>query len=172
MPPLTHRSKVASVLYGLALLVAIAPSPSPSTAAGGSQGGGVGITQPGSLVGGQASTGQNVQAGQTIAAQHGWTGGQFQCLNWLWTRESGWSQNATNSQSGAYGIAQSLHGDSGGQGGNEYNASDPEGLTAAQLQAANDGSPGWQMEWGANYIQANYGSPCNAWGHETSHGWY
>lgn len=26
MPPLTHRSKVASVLYGLALLVAIAPT--------------------------------------------------------------------------------------------------------------------------------------------------
>jgi hypothetical protein len=29
-----------------------------------------------------------------------------------------------------------------------------------------------QIRWGLGYIKASYGSPCGAWGHEESSGWY
>jgi hypothetical protein len=29
-----------------------------------------------------------------------------------------------------------------------------------------------QIDWGLGYIQAAYGSPCNAWSHETAFSWY
>jgi resuscitation-promoting factor RpfB len=115
----------------------------------------------------------NVTLGQHLAALRGWgTGPQWDCLDALWQRESGWSATATNPQSGAYGIAQSLHGDQGGTGGNEYSTSDSQGLTAGQLAAANDGGPGQQIRWGLAYIATTYGTPCAAWQHETDDGWY
>ncbi len=39
---------------------------------------------------GATSSGGNARIGQRLAAQHGWTGQQWSCLNELWTRESGW----------------------------------------------------------------------------------
>lgn len=103
----------------------------------------------------------------------GWdTGSQWSCLVQLWNDESGWSATATNKSSGAFGIAQSLHGNKGGQGGNEYSSSDPQGLTAAQLQGANAGNPADQIAWGLAYILSTYGDPCAALQHEQSESWY
>ena len=129
----------------------------------------------GAGAGGSASANQAVA--KTVISDNpkfsGWgTGSQWTCLANLWDRESGWSTSATNPSSGAYGIAQSLHGTKGGQGGNEYSSSDSEGLTAAQLAAANAGNAADQILWGLEYIAVTYGSPCAAWDHETAEGWY
>ncbi len=137
------------VLAAVFLLAAIATGSSNSPSAGAS--GAVGLT-PGGL-----SAGSAVRLGQQMAAQppYGWTGSQFTCLNWLWTRESGWQWNATNGTSGAYGIPQSL----------------PAGKMAA---AGGDWqtNPATQIKWGLGYIASTYGTPCNAWSHEESDGWY
>lgn len=131
---------------------------------------------------GAAGAGGSASANQAVAKQvigansstfSGWdTGAQWAALVALWTRESGWSASATNASSGAYGIPQSLHGNKGGQGGNEFNSSDPEGLTAAQLAGANSGNVADQILWGLNYIRTTYGSPVAALSHENSAGWY
>lgn len=103
-----------------------------------------------------------------------WSAGQqWDCLVKLWNQESGWSTTAHNA-SGATGIPQSLHGTPGGPGigGNEFNASDAEGLSAQQLAAANAGNAAAQIAWGLAYIHSRYGSPCAAWAHEQSNNWY
>lgn len=129
----------------------------------------------GAGAGGSAAANQNV-AKTVIGANpkfSGWdSGSQWQCLVTLWDDESGWSTSATNPSSGAYGVAQSLHGTEGGQGGNEYNASDSEGLTTAQLAGANAGNAADQILWGLAYIAVTYGSPCSALDHENANGWY
>lgn len=139
-----------------------------------SSGGGSPVTTV-SATGGTPAANQQV-AQQIISANSaysGWnTGGQWQCLDALWERESSWLTSATNPHSGAYGIAQSLHGTIWGQGGNEYNPSDPEGLSPAQLQGANNGNAADQIAWGLAYILDTYGSPCAAWQHEQTAGWY
>ena len=33
-------------------------------------------------------------------------------------------------------------------------------------------NPATQIKWGLGYIAASYGSPCAAWQHSQSHGWY
>jgi hypothetical protein len=89
-------------------------------------------------------------ASQQVSAR-GWDGGQFTCLVQLWQRESGWSVTAHNA-SGAYGIPQALPGSKMG--------------------------PGWQSDatvqinWGLGYIAGRYGTPCGAWAHSQSTGWY
>jgi hypothetical protein len=119
-----------------------------------------------------ASLSANQAIGKMLATSFGWTGDNWNALVALWTRESGWNNTATNSGSGAFGIAQSLHGTVGGVGGNEYSASDPEGLSAAQLAGANEGNAYDQILWGLNYIKNTYGSPAAAWEHEQAQGWY
>ncbi|MBQ1357412.1 MAG: G5 domain-containing protein [Aeriscardovia sp.] len=94
---------------------------------------------------------------QTFAAgvaedQYGWGSTQFSCLVELWNRESGWMWDAENVYSGAYGIAQALPPSKMGTGW-EYNAK-------------------VQIDWGLSYILERYGTPCGAWGHETTYGWY
>lgn len=90
-------------------------------------------------------------AQQMMASRYGWGADQFQCLNSLWNRESGWNVHASN-PSGAYGIPQALPGSKMG--------------------------PGWQnsasaqISWGLGYIQSRYGTPCGAWGHSQATGWY
>lgn len=105
------------------------------------------------------STGSNVALGRRIAAADGWTGGQFSCLDALWTRESGWRADAVETAymgpgtpTYAYGIPQANPADFG----HPYSISNP----AAQIR------------WGLKYIRNRYGTPCAAWAHETSHGWY
>lgn len=141
---------------------------------GGSGGGGGGGSVSTSVLG---ATGGGAAANQAIAKQviaanpqfRGWdTGNEWNSLVALWNRESGWSTTAENPGSGAYGIPQSLHGTKG----NEFNASDSEGLSAAQLAAANTGNAAAQIGWGLAYILHRYGSPSAALAHENSQGWY
>ncbi|MBZ5736176.1 lytic transglycosylase domain-containing protein [Nocardioides sp. TRM66260-LWL] len=80
---------------------------------------------------------------------------QFSCLDSLWTRESGWRVNADNPSSSAYGIPQALPGAKMASAGADW--------------ATN---PATQIRWGLGYIQDRYGSPCGAWAHSQSNGWY
>jgi len=102
----------------------------------------------------------NVVLGARLAAARGWgTGPQWQCLDQLWTRESGWLATARNPRSGAYGIAQALgHGPT-----NQY----PAGPANPPVS-----DPAAQITWGLSYIAARYATPCAAWGHELADGWY
>ncbi len=80
---------------------------------------------------------------------------QFSCLNKLWNKESGWNHRAQNPSSGAYGIPQSLPGSK-------------MGSVASDWQS----NPATQIKWGLGYIEGRYGSPCEAWSHSQSVGWY
>jgi resuscitation-promoting factor RpfB len=86
-----------------------------------------------------------------------WTVGQ-QWQDWLslWNQESGWSQYADNSSSGAYGIPQALP---------------PSKLPAAGQQSGGS-SVSAQITWGIQYIAGRYGSPSAAWAHEEQNNWY
>ena len=87
---------------------------------------------------------------------YGWgDSSQFNCLNSLWIRESGWRWNATNPYSGAYGIPQALPASKMGSAGPDWRTSAPT-----------------QIRWGLDYIRSVYGSPCGAWGHSQATGWY
>jgi hypothetical protein len=80
--------------------------------------------------------------------------GQFGCLQNLWGKESGWNPNAQNPSSSAYGIAQLLDSTWAGTG----------------IAKTSDGYR--QIDAGLVYIDKAYGSPCGAWGHSQSTGWY
>ncbi|MGR2751514.1 aggregation-promoting factor C-terminal-like domain-containing protein [Agromyces arachidis] len=88
-------------------------------------------------------------------AARGWGSGEFDCLVALWNKESGWRVNAMNPSSGAYGIPQALPGD--------------KMATAGADWATNAAT---QIEWGLGYISGRYGTPCGAWSHSVSVGWY
>lgn len=92
---------------------------------------------------------------QLAATRYGWIGSQFSCLDQLWTRESNWHYYADNPSSSAYGIAQALP-------GAKMSSAGPDWAT----------NPVTQILWGLGYIKSRYGTPCGAWSHETSAGWY
>ncbi|MDY0910688.1 lytic transglycosylase domain-containing protein [Microbacterium sp. CFBP9034] len=105
-------------------------------------------------------TGDNSPAGAQASAygmlgNYGWGDDQFGCLVSLWNKESGWNYQAYNSSSGAYGIPQALPGSKMGTAGADW-----------QTNAAT------QVAWGLGYIAGRYGSPCGAWSHSESVGWY
>src|SRR3954466_222275 len=79
---------------------------------------------------------------------------QFGCLDKLWTRESHWNNKADNPSSTAYGIAQLLD------------------STWAHTGFTKTSDGYRQVDAGLVYIDKVYGSPCNAWAHETNKGWY
>ena len=95
------------------------------------------------------------EIGQQMAAARGWSGSEWTCLESLWERESGWNYKAANPSSGAYGIPQALPGSKMGSAGSDW--------------ATN---PATQIKWGLGYIADRYGTPCGAWGHSESVGWY
>ncbi|HYZ56182.1 MAG TPA: hypothetical protein VE733_22145 [Streptosporangiaceae bacterium] len=90
-----------------------------------------------------------------MLATFGWSSNQFSCLQPLWAAESGWRVNASNPNTGAYGIPQALPGSKMASAGADW-----------QSDAAT------QIRWGLGYIKGSYGSPCAAWGHQRSTGWY
>lgn len=97
----------------------------------------------------------------------------------LWNQESGWRQDAYNTSSGAFGIAQALnHGTPGSAGTEEVGGVKHDeygaeyGLTTAEAVDANNGSAREQILWGIGYIASRYGDPSTAWAHEVSHNWY
>ncbi|WP_442961578.1 lytic transglycosylase domain-containing protein [Pseudoclavibacter sp. 13-3] len=99
-------------------------------------------------------TGAQAEAWAQVQAR-GWGADQFVCLVSLWQKESGWRVNATNSSSGAYGIPQSLPGSKMASAGADWQT-----------------NPATQITWGLGYIAGRYSTPCGAWGHSQSFGWY
>lgn len=98
---------------------------------------------------------QTVVGAKQYAASKVTDGDEFACLVQLWTRESGWRWNATNTGSGAYGI--------------------PQALPASKMSAAGadwQTNAATQIDWGLSYIADRYGTPCAAWKQETREGWY
>jgi hypothetical protein len=95
------------------------------------------------------------QLAERMLGQFGWPASQFQYLNLLWARESGWNVYAANPYSGAYGIPQAVP-------GAKMAAAGPNWRTSARTQ----------ILWGLGYIKATYGSPLAAWDHELATGWY
>lgn len=93
--------------------------------------------------------------GKLLAAERGWTGSQWQCLDNLWTRESHWNYKADNPSSSAYGIPQALPGSKMSSAGSDWQT-----------------NPVTQIKWGLNYIADRYGTPCGAWAHSEDVGWY
>jgi hypothetical protein len=92
--------------------------------------------------------------GQKMAAARGWSGVQWQCLDNVWTHESGWSWAAEN-PSGAYGIPQASPGSKMASAGADWRA-----------------NPATQITWGFSYIANAYGTPCAAWSFWQQHYWY
>ncbi|MBO1740889.1 hypothetical protein JNB50_19435 [Leifsonia sp. TF02-11] len=90
-------------------------------------------------------------------AAFGWGQDQMGCLIKLWNHESGWRADAFNSSSGAYGIPQSLPASKMSSAGSDW-------MTNQNTQ----------VDWGLDYINRAYGSPCAAWSFEMSHdpNWY
>ncbi|MDR1033340.1 MAG: G5 domain-containing protein [Bifidobacteriaceae bacterium] len=92
---------------------------------------------------------------KSMIAEYGWGDGQFQALDMLWTRESGWSTSAHNPTTGAHGI--------------------PQALPGSKMASA---GPNWQsnattqIRWGLGYIKGRYGSPAAAWAFFSSNGYY
>ncbi|MEO6143242.1 MAG: hypothetical protein ABIP19_04615 [Dermatophilaceae bacterium] len=93
--------------------------------------------------------------GRLLVADNGWTEEQFNCLDRLWTKESGWRWNADNPSSDAYGIPQSLP-------GSKMASVDSDWAT----------NPVTQIKWGLQYIESRYGTPCSAWGKSQASNWY
>lgn len=117
---------------------------------------GVPLSAADQSVGSGGSPAANKAIGRTLAAPYGWaTGAQWQALDNLWTRESGWSNTAENSSSGALGIAQALP-------PTKY----PPAAQKPTLSASA------QISWGLAYIKQRYGDPVTAWAHETANSWY
>lgn len=131
-------------------VVTVAPKPATTSSDSGSSGGGggapaAGTPDPGSA---QAIAYQMLQA-------RGWGDDQYNCLVSLWNRESGWNVYAYNAGSGAYGIPQALPGSKMASAGPDW-----------QNSAAT------QITWGLGYISGRYSTPCGAWSHSESSGWY
>lgn len=90
-----------------------------------------------------------------LVTARGWGTGEYNCLVSLWNKESNWNMYASNPSSGAYGIPQALPGSKMASAGADW-------ATNATTQ----------IQWGLGYIANRYGTPCGAWGHSQSVGWY
>ncbi len=90
-----------------------------------------------------------------MVTRRAWSRAQFRCLDHLWTRESNWNHRAMNRSSGAYGIPQALPASKMSVSGHDWRV-----------------NPKTQIKWGLRYIRSRYGTPCAAWAHFRSRGWY
>lgn len=78
-----------------------------------------------------------------MACVYGWGGAQYDCLDRLWTHESGWNHRVWNHQgSGAYGIPQALPGRKMAAAGADWRD-----------------NPRTQVRWGLEYIANRYTTP-------------
>ncbi|MFD1934117.1 transglycosylase SLT domain-containing protein [Nonomuraea mangrovi] len=101
-----------------------------------------------------AASVRNKAIARPMVSDRGWSRAHFACLERLWARESGWNHRAGNG-SGAYGIPQALPGHKMASAGRDWRT-----------------NPKTQIKWGLSYIKQRYGSPCSAWAHFQSRGWY
>ena len=90
-----------------------------------------------------------------LVSAQGWGDSEYQCLVLLWNRESQWNPYAENASSGAYGIPQALPGSKMASAGADWRT-----------------NPITQINWGIGYIKGRYGTPCSAWAHSNTVGWY
>ena len=133
-----------------------AQRPAGEAGGGGGGGGGEAAPAPAPSPAGDGTTPDGAQAiARSMMGSYGWGDGEFSCLQSLWNRESGWNYQAENASSGAYGIPQALPGS--------------KMSSVAGDWATN---PSTQITWGMQYIQGRYGTPCSAWAHSESVGWY
>ena len=133
-----------------------AQKPAGEAGGGGGGGGGEAAPAPAPSPAGDGTTPDGAQAiARSMMGSYGWGDGEFSCLQSLWNRESGWNYQAENPSSGAYGIPQALPGS--------------KMSSVAGDWATN---PSTQITWGMQYIQGRYGTPCSAWAHSESVGWY
>jgi hypothetical protein len=86
---------------------------------------------------------------------YGLSTSQFDCLDRIWTQESGWNVYADNPNSSAYGIPQALP-------GSKMSSAGPDWQNNAETQ----------IRWGLNYIKERYGSACAAYSFKQARGWY
>jgi hypothetical protein len=95
------------------------------------------------------------QIARAMLPDFGWSpSSQFGCLVDLWNKESHWNTHASN-PSGAYGIPQALP-------GSKMSTAGPDWQNNARTQ----------IKWGLGYIKSRYSTPCDAWAHSESTGWY
>ena len=92
---------------------------------------------------------------RVLMPKYGLSSSEFDCLDNIWSQESGWNIHADNPSSSAYGIPQALP-------GSKMASAGPDWVS----------NPVTQITWGLGYIQDRYGSPCGAWSHSESYGWY
>lgn len=97
----------------------------------------------------------NQKTGCALLSEFSFASSQMTCLEKLWDKESGWRTSAENPSSGAYGIPQALPGS--------------KMATVASDWRTNAAT---QIRWGLGYIKGRYGTPCQAWSHSQSNGWY
>lgn len=119
------------------------------SAGGGGGGGGGGGVGPAN----NTTAGYQEYAFSQLASKYGISDAANQAaLRQLWQRESGWNPKALNKSSGAYGI--------------------PQALPATKIPGGLGSTPQQQIDWGLSYIIQRYGTPVNAWNHETANNWY
>jgi hypothetical protein len=92
---------------------------------------------------------------ESMLGDYGWSSSEMSCLDDLWVSESGWDVHATNPTSGAYGIPQALPAGKMASAGSDWRT-----------------NPATQIEWGLNYIESSYGTPCSAWEFKQANDWY
>ncbi|MFJ6695796.1 transglycosylase SLT domain-containing protein [Streptomyces sp. NPDC091272] len=80
---------------------------------------------------------------------------QFQCFSTIVNHESTWNYQAVNPSSGAYGLVQSNPGSKMASVADDWRT-----------------NPATQVQWGLNYMNDRYGSPCGAWDFWQSNHWY
>ena len=127
----------------------------PNTNTGGSNSNNSGSGSGGSSASGRLwhpSVSQAKTYAAAAAAQRGWTGAEWDALEWIWEHESNWRWNADNPTSDAYGIPQALPGSKMGTGWQD------------------DGAV--QIDWGLSYIAGRYGSPTKAKTFWLKNNWY
>ena len=92
---------------------------------------------------------------ESMLDDYGWSSSEMSCLDDLWISESNWDVDATNPTSGAYGIPQALPAGKMATAGSDWRT-----------------NPATQIEWGLDYIQSSYGTPCSAWEFKQANDWY
>lgn len=108
----------------------------------------------------EESTSTSVQSSYTVAevqaiAREMVPSDQYECFSYIVDHESGWDYTATNPSSGAYGLMQALPGSKMASAGSDWQT-----------------NPATQIEWGLDYMNDRYGSPCGAWEFWQANGWY
>jgi hypothetical protein len=150
-----YLARLAAVREAIAQRKAASKAAAAKAAAQAARGQAAGNSAAQSPAGTTSASGSAQQLAQAMLASFGWSSSQFSCLDPLWAHESGWSVTAANAGSGAYGIPQALPGSRMASAGPDW-----------QTNAAT------QIKWGLKYIKGTYGSPCGAWSHEETTGWY